>query len=267
MNSNKNITRIFLFLCCAFFSLLVKAQNGSISGSAIYSRNGKPCTSKIIELSDTSSRSSWQKSAHTDSSGHYFYKDLKPSVYLIKCFESLDNVFTDTITVTAGNELVHNFSVTRKYSTFPPIVLNVGIHQGWRTMGELSVGTCLGWKTHDLAAYKWYSLTLGTEFNFNPHHFIIGPKITYNRQMGFLLGGLDWGCSLIYYTDFDKGELYINPQVGINIITFLGLHLGYNIPLYSQSGDNPMRSLVNHFTVSLIFSIINHDKLFDSEKK
>lgn len=264
MKVNSYIIKNNLFIIFVLLSFVVNAQNennSTVSGKVLYSRNGKPCIKKIIELSDTNPKGIYCKSAVTDSSGHYFYKNIPPSVYLIKCFESLDNVFTDTITVTAGNEVVHNFSVTRKYSTFPPVIFNLGIHQGWRTMGEISVGTCDEWKHMDLIGYRWFYTTIGSEFNFNPHHFIAGPKISFNHENGALVVGFDWGGSLIYYTDFDKGALYLNPHLGLNFMTLAGLYFGYNIPLYSSSGDNPMHSLVNHFTVSIIFSLVNHDKL------
>jgi len=114
-------------------------------------------------------------------------------------------------------------------------LLKPAIHQGWRTMGELSTGIMHG--------NKWggYLATAGTEFNFQRNRFILGPKATCD----FWLSGMVAGASFTYYTDFDKGTLYFNPHLG-SIIYF-----GWNIPLMR----NHMKDRVNTYTFTLIIPI------------
>ena len=126
-------------------------------------------------------------------------------------------------------------------------VMNLNVHQGWRTMGEISFGVT---STNDIKfnlieANEW---ELGTEFNFDPKHFILAPKLSMNFSSLIMSAG----GSLIYYTDFNKGTLYLNPHLGISLLTHVDIYCGYNIPLMR----NTMKPFVNHFTVTLAVPII-----------
>lgn len=136
-------------------------------------------------------------------------------------------------------------------------VLNLNVHQGWRTMAEIAIGP--GGVTGE---NRWGFLqaretVLGSEFSFGPH-FFVGPKITFNYSVIFL----SCGGSLIYYTDLKNNVLCLHPHIGLSANTFADLYVGYNIPLYK----NEMKNYINGFTVTLAIPLMK-ERLLKKKKK
>ncbi len=134
-----------------------------------------------------------------------------------------------------------------KYHDTP--VMNLNLQQGWRTMGEIAFGLCDYSSSYkNLLMRKLSCIEAGSQFNFNLDHFIIGPELTYNHS-DFIV---NFGGSIIYFTDLRKGTLFINPHVGLSYNTIFDLYFGYNIPLM----QNHMKSLVNNYTITLAVPIL-----------
>ncbi len=130
-------------------------------------------------------------------------------------------------------------------------VLNLNIQQGWRTMGEIAFGLAdFTGKRNHFSMNGLEAIEIGSQFNFNPKHFIMGPELVYNVSFLFFF---NFGGSLVYLTDFRKGTVYLHPHLGISYNTFFDLYAGYNIPLMK----NHMRTLVNNFTVTFAVPLIN----------
>jgi hypothetical protein len=128
-------------------------------------------------------------------------------------------------------------------------ILNLNVQQGWRTMGEIAFGLAdFQGRRKNYGLNSLESFEIGSQFNFNPNHFIIGPELNYN--VSWIL--ITFGASIIYLTDFSKGTLYLNPHLGFTYNTYIDLFIGYNIPLMK----NNMKSLVNNFTATLAFPLI-----------
>jgi hypothetical protein len=127
---------------------------------------------------------------------------------------------------------------------FDDPILNLNVQQGWRTMGEVAFGLADyqgGRKLLGLNVLQ--DIEIGSQFNFNPKHIILGPELSYNVSFLFI----NFGTSIIYLTDFNKGTLYLNPHLGLSYNTFFDFYVGYNIPFL----PNNIKSLVNNFTVTL----------------
>jgi len=132
---------------------------------------------------------------------------------------------------------------------FDSPVLNLNIQQGWRTMGEVTFGLAdyqPGIKILGLQALE--TIELGSQLNFTFNHFVIGPELTYNSSF-FII---NYGASIIYFTDFRNGTLFINPHIGLTFFTYFDLYAGYNIPLM----HNHMKSSVNNYTFTLAVPIL-----------
>jgi hypothetical protein len=131
-------------------------------------------------------------------------------------------------------------------------VLNLNIQQGWRTMGEIAFSLAdYEGKRNRFSLNVLDAIGFGSQFNFNPKHFIIGPELVYNVSFLFFNFG---GC-IVYLTDFKKGTVYLNPHLGVSYNTFFDLYAGYNIPLMT----NHMKTLVNNFTVTLAVPLIKRN--------
>ncbi|MCE3228830.1 MAG: hypothetical protein K0S32_3381 [Bacteroidetes bacterium] len=149
----------------------------------------------------------------------------------------------------------------REYS-FKQFIGRINFHQGWRGMGEISIGVA----NYDEENHRHIpdmnflqSIEGGCQFNFNKNHFIIGPSLTYNCTASIL----HCGGSLIYYTDFDKRTLFLNPHLGFSWNTYFDFYFGYNIPLMK----NEMKSTVNRFTFTVSVPLFNRDSyLFSSDR-
>lgn len=135
---------------------------------------------------------------------------------------------------------------------------NVNLHQGWRTMGEVSAGFGKFSYTAHLSATSGHIFQMGSQFNFNSKHLILGPQLSYNYVTGMTsLPNFTTGGSLIYYTDFDKKEIYLNPHIGIGLYYQIELVAGYNIPITGNS----MKDLVNNFTLSITIPIVKRTRI------
>ncbi len=70
--------------------------------------------------------------------------------------------------------------------------------------------------------YSNYHLT--TEHNFNVDQYTLGTKVGYKLSILFC----DFTGQAIYYTDFDKSNLAIRPEIGLTFFGLLDLNYGYN---------------------------------------
>jgi hypothetical protein len=152
------------------------------------------------------------------------------------------NVYNDTI-------IKHHSDFYWFFKFHDEPVLNLNIQQGWRTMGEIafSLADYQG-KKNRFSLNVLDAIGFGSQFNFNPKHFIIGPELVYNVSFLFL----NFGGGIVYLTDFKKGTVYLNPHLGVSYNTFFDLYAGYNIPLMT----NHMKTLVNNFTVTFAVPLI-----------
>jgi len=132
---------------------------------------------------------------------------------------------------------------------FDEPILNLNIQQGWRTMGEIAFGLAdFQGKKNNYSLNVMQSIEMGSQFNFNPKHIIIGPELVYHVSFIFMC----FGGSLVYITDFSKGTLYLNPHLGLSYNTFFELYAGYQIPLMK----NHMKTYVNRINMTLAAPII-----------
>jgi len=137
-------------------------------------------------------------------------------------------------------------------------VLNLNIHQGWRTMGEIAFGPGGVLSRDKLGLMQAEELQLGSEFSFGPH-FFIGPKVTYNFSTLFF----SCGGSVIYYSDFKNYTVCLHPHLGLSVNTFADLYLGYNIPV----GPNKMKGYINRFTATLAIPLMKERVIKEKKKK
>lgn len=122
-----------------------------------------------------------------------------------------------------------------------------GANIGRRVMGEAMFG--LGYYKYDpnfLHIHTGRMVHVGTEYNFGFKKPLWGPKMTVNFN-----GPLVGGGSLIYFTDGNKGSLYLAPHIGVGAV-YWDLRFGYNIPMMKEH----LKERVNHFTISLIFIFV-----------
>jgi hypothetical protein len=70
--------------------------------------------------------------------------------------------------------------------------------------------------------YSNYHLT--TEHNFNADQYTLGTKVGYKLSILFC----DFTGQAIYYTDFDKSNVAIRPEMGLTFLGLLDLNYGYN---------------------------------------
>jgi hypothetical protein len=118
-------------------------------------------------------------------------------------------------------------------------ILNV--EQGWRTMGEIGVGKGF----FEAVPYTYDYGTFATlQFNFNPHHVMLGPGIMYHNSKDHFR----YGAKLFYETDLHVGTVYLNTHMGY--CAWWGqIYAGYNIPVMKDH----MRSLVNSYTLTFSY--------------
>jgi hypothetical protein len=104
-------------------------------------------------------------------------------------------------------------------NSFQSRFLTLSYFQGHRPFAEISFGTAhyaemkKNLFTGSDVAGLIAGPTIGSEFNFrwNANEFILGPKIGVNASIRIL----NLGMHLIYYTDFEKGSLFLTPRIGI----------------------------------------------------
>jgi hypothetical protein len=241
-----------------------KGKHSILHGYVYDSKTNKPIYDAEVEIAKT------EDIAQTDTNGffsfdtEYYY--IKPGDYLVKV--SKDCRYEDSACY--HDSLLTNFSINKGDTSSLKIVLkrkeeserntfdenhipiywgynlvhrgngdaifNLEVQQGWRTMGGVSVGRVVD----DEQFFRSSSyVEIGSNFYLSPQHPIIGPKISIG--FSFLFSGC---ANLIYYTDFHRGTLFLNPNFGISLGRLADIYLGYNIPLT----PNYMKNDVNHFT-------------------
>lgn len=106
-------------------------------------------------------------------------------------------------------------------------------YQGQRSYFELMYGPAkVFWKMPH-APLLHSGPALGFEFNtrWQKDNFILGPKLGWQISTSIMNAGLHF----VYYTDFDKGSLFLKPRIGINpLYSFINISYAYSIPLTSD---------------------------------
>lgn len=87
-----------------------------------------------------------------------------------------------------------------------------------------------------------YSLYVGSEFMFNKHIFLVGPKVGANINYSIVM----LGSEFIAYTDARHAKLHYRPYIGIGVGP-LKVTAGYNIGIMNKATF----SEVNSFTVGV----------------
>ncbi len=239
----KSAVIIFSLLFFEFASAQEK-EKGTIIGYLHAARTKKELSGITIYLSPPLTT----VTTKTDQSGFFIYKNIPGGTYSLNFHQfGYREINIDSLKI-SGDTICLDLKVKKQREFFyEQPVLNLKIHQGWRTMGEISVGIGALDGQHGFETLS--SLQGGCQFNFDPNHFIVGPSIGWNASAVILQGG----ANLIYFTDFDKRTLFLNPHIGFTFNTDFDLYFGYNIPLMK----NEMRSMVNHFTVTLSVPLLD----------
>ena len=75
------------------------------------------------------------------------------------------------------------------------------------------------------------ALILGSELGMKNNSFLVAPKLTYSYYL-FIING---SISLTNYNYDSKHSLYIRPEAGISLVSFIDLVYGYNIPIVDRN--------------------------------
>jgi hypothetical protein len=256
-------------LACILFLLLFSAEafsqvfnRGSLTVNVYDAKNRKPLKGVYSHLSINDKEFSQTK--YTNDNGSCNYNNLPNRKFRFYCSGPLDyrSISVDNFMID-NDSLVFNLYLKkrRKEFFFQQFIGRINFHQGWRGMGEISLGIANYDEDHQRRMPDMnhlQSIEMGCQFNFNKDHFIIGPSLTYNRTHVIF----HYGVSLIYYTDFDKRTLFINPHLGFSWNTYFDFYFGYNIPLMK----NEMKGMVNRFTFTISIPLFNRLRIGDYSK-
>jgi hypothetical protein len=200
---------------------------------------------------------------HTDSTGIFCIDRLCHSAYALSYHYYVDGdrkkLGYDSLFLNSEDSVMLKRKIIVPQSVRPTNKLltgNVNLHLGRSPTAELAIGVGHLISTH-MFTTQWQTFQAGCEFNFRPKNFIIGPKLTYNYSRAFLVFGFTAGGSLIYYTDFSNGNLYLHPHLGVCILTVFDLYAGYNIPLSNAA----INSSVSRFTFTIAVQILKRKRL------
>ncbi len=80
--------------------------------------------------------------------------------------------------------------------------------------------------------YSNYHLT--TEHNFNADQYTLGTKVGYKLSILFF----DFTGQVIYYTNFDKSNVALRPEIGLTFFGLLDLNYGYNFMTLNKDLNN-----------------------------
>ena len=194
--------------------------------------------------------------AYCDSNGYYEIKGLPEGVYKVECHGMSNYIRTievDSVNI-CGAVISLDFYLSRNNEdALKRPMASFGVHQGWRTMGSIAIGLAAVNDDEGFMYHRFNPVTtveLGCQFNFDPSHPLIGPNITVRRA-----GWLSADIGLVYFTDLEKGSLYLAPHVGFSNESNITLGFGYNFRL----GPDALRSRVNHFDLCLSVPLVNRD--------
>ena len=90
-----------------------------------------------------------------------------------------------------------------------------------------------------------------------------GNENIYGTKLGAYIHGMfcDMGLSMIYYTDFKKGNLKVRPEVGVGIGA-LRIVTGYNIPTINNKAFEQLRK--NNAQITIQFMVPVKKKLINN---
>lgn len=245
---------LFITILC-FQTIAASAQiEGNVTGF-VTNQYDQPIYGAQILIHKT------QQHFYTDSSGFFNIKDPAgkyDATVSADGYEDYKTIFVfqnETTNIGDTIRLQLKKSPVDEDGRFAKPVYNVNVQSGWRTMGEIALGIGKfdedfhrGLK-QDYSIMRLTTIRVGTEFNFSLLKPLLGPNISYDAMRG---PGA-YGIGLIYYTDLDKGALFLRPRIGISCNSFCNLMFGFNIPLMK----NDMWNRINHFIFSIEVPLVH----------
>jgi hypothetical protein len=234
-------------------NVVLNRESGTLSGK-VCTRTGRPLAGIYVRVDGDGGGYT-----RTGPQGLFFFKDLGAGTHHVWCSPIQAVTMRDSVIIRGGQEATCNFRVRNEDVMGITSLIQLSLHQGWRTMGEVAIGYAKGLHSDQLNL-RWHTLQLGAEFNFDPARFILAPKVSYNYSFG-TLGLLSAGVSGLYYTDFSRGVFCFEPHAGFSFYYFQ-LYAGYNFALMDPGTYNPLRSRLNRMQVSLCVPLMrNRDNL------
>jgi hypothetical protein len=111
---------------------------------------------------------------------------------------------------------------------------------------DLILGINWQGNTRDNKTYRYYEIGIGkgqyaqgVDFGSGGAVYIseemyFGPNTIFGTKLGaWFHWMLDMGAAMVYYTDFDRGNLKIRPELGVGFGRVRAV-IGYNIPTFNN---------------------------------